>query len=337
MAYQAQITQQFHDHTYSHLRINDHTLDDQLPCSLQNRIEKSHIRWVPTTTLGALKVFPPELIQEILIQLDIRTFINFRYVNKRAAQLADSIPQYKDISTHAQNALQGILCIGTGQWMTLRTLYDKLCTYRCDHCGDFGGYLYLLTCKRLCFLCLIHKRPYFPLLRTHARFMFGLNHQTVEALPRMRVLPGLYSPSRKKATPLVLVDYESALNAGISLHGSLSNMQQYVEHKKAQDDQAYAEKVAAARLRGSIRQPHRSVTEAFDAHAFNPLRFVVIVRVPWFNTALREEDWGSYCIGCEDSSEPPLHYRRKFTVTSFDDHLRQCGRIIDGKHHSETS
>ena len=279
------------------------------------------------------------MIQEILIQLDIRTFINFRYTNKLAVLATDYLHQFKAITTHARNALQGILCVGPGGWITCQTLYEKICTYGCEHCGDFGGYLYLLTCKRVCFLCLSRERNYLPLLRSHARLMFGLGRQTVEPLPHMRILPGVYSPNEKKAAPSVLIDYESALRAGIALHGSLSDMQHFVERMRAQKDQERTKRLLAARVTGSRQLPRRSWTQAgsFDGHAGNPLRFVAIVRVPWLNTTLQEEDWGSHCNGCQKSSHPPLHYRRKFTAASFDAHLSQCGRIIDGKHCLETS
>lgn len=152
----------------------------------------------------------------------------------------------------------------------------------------------------------------------------------------MRVICGTYSPNMKKVrAPSVLVDYESALHAGVSLHGSLSAMHKYVEDMETHRLQAYSMRVAALQQSGStirrMRQPLTS--DPFDGRSGNPFRFVAIVHVSWLNRSLQEVEWGFHCVGCKKSCRPPLHYRRKFTAASFDDHLKQCGNIQDGKHH----
>lgn len=67
----------------------------------------------------------------------------------------------------------------------------------------------------------------------------------------MRAMPGTYSPNEKKiARQCVLVDYESGLNAGIALHGSLSAMDKYVSDMEVQGPEAYHAKsgsIAATR------------------------------------------------------------------------------------------
>src|SRR6266699_2232047 len=179
------ILHQFHDLTYPRLRLNDHTLDDNLP-AFQCQFEKDHFRLPLTTNVGTLDALPPELVERILSQLDLRTLTDFRRVNRRATELVNFLPEYKTITTHARNALRGILSIETSRWITCSTLYEKLCTPSCEQCGDFGGYLYLLTCKRVCFLCLSQDKLYLPLLPRHASRKFGLDRQIIEKLPRMR-------------------------------------------------------------------------------------------------------------------------------------------------------
>src|SRR5690606_30564988 len=129
--------------------------------------------------IGALSALPPELLEYILCQLDLCTLTDFRRVNRRATALVEFLPQYRAI-THARNAPRGILSIKTGSWITCGALYDKLCTSGCERCGDFGGYLYLLTCKRVCFLCLSQDRLYLPLTPEHASRKFGLDHRVIQ-------------------------------------------------------------------------------------------------------------------------------------------------------------
>jgi hypothetical protein len=329
------LVHQLRDLTYPRLNLNDHTLDGNLP-SPKSQPESERLHLPHRTSVGVLDALPLELLQEILSQIDLQTLTDFQRVNRGAAKLVNSLPQLKAINTHAPNALRGILSIKTGRWITCATLYEKLCTPGCEECGDFAGYLYLLTCKRVCFLCFSENRLYMPLSRRRASSKFGLDSQVIKTLPRMRAVCGTYSPNEKKVgAPSILVDHASALCAGISLHGSLSAMHRYIEAREVQKLRAYNTKATAVQQSGSItrrvRQPRTS--EPFDGQSGNPFRFVAIVHAPWLNRTLQDVEWGFHCVGCEKSSRPPLHYRRKFTAASFDDHLKDSGDIHDRKHH----
>jgi hypothetical protein len=309
------ISECYRDLTYTHIRLKDFTLDDNLPDLPDN----DHIPNPPKAYLGALDTLPLELLSEIVWQLDLRTLTDFRHINRRAMWLVESSPQYKVIRKHAYNALRGIICNEAGRWITCEMLYEKLCTAECEECGDFGGYLYILTCKRVCFLCLSEDKQYLPLRYRHAirKFglkrpilrKFGLKRPILHSLPSMKSIPGTYSPNRKKVrAQLTLVDSDCARRAGIMLHGSVSAMEQYVSSKAAKDP--------------------------FNGRSGNPLRFMAIVRTPWLNKSSQELEWGFHCTGCRESHiSRPLHFRRKFTIGSFKEHLRECGNIRDGEHH----
>ncbi|KAL9625317.1 MAG: hypothetical protein Q9160_000380 [Pyrenula sp. 1 TL-2023] len=320
------------DLVYPNINLNDHTLDGNLSLH-KSPPESECLRLPPRTNVGVLDALPLEILQDILSQLDLCPHTDFRLVNRRAIELVNSLPQYKAINAHALNALHGILSIETGRWITCRTLFEKLCTPGCELCGDFGSYLYLLTCKRVCFLCFSQDRLYLPLPLKRASRKFGLDSRIMKTLPRMRVIRGTYSPNEKRVcAPSVLVDYESALHAGISLHGSVSAMLKYVADMKTQKLDKYNTRMAAVRRSGSItrrtRQPQTS--DPFDGQSGNPFRFVAIVRVPWLNRSSQEVTWGFHCVGCKKSCRPPLHYRRKFTAFSFDDHLKQFETESEG-------
>ncbi|KAG6823235.1 hypothetical protein H0H92_010906 [Tricholoma furcatifolium] len=290
--------------TYTHLRICDFTLDDNLP-----NHDNVYIPNPSKSYLGALDTLPLELLGEILQQLDLRTLTDFRHVNRRAMWLVESLPQYKAIRKHAYNALRGIIYTEAGRWITCDTLYDKLCTAECEECGDFGGYLYILTCKRVCFLCLSKDKQYIPLRYRHAIRKFGLNRRVLGTLPSMKSIPGTYSPMEKKVRArIALVDSDCARRAAITLHGSASAMEEYVSSTGTQDP--------------------------LDRREGNTLRFMAIVRTPWLNRSSQELEWGFHCAGCQKCHySRTLHFRRKFTVGSFNDHLKECGNIRDGKHH----
>jgi hypothetical protein len=170
------------------LRITDHTLDQNLS-SLSLTIQ-GHSGTPASHDLGNLRSLPVELLHEISGSVDICALTHFRCVNKRAVELVDSLPEYKAIALYAPNALLGILSIRTGQWITCQTLYDKLCTPHCEKCGHFGGHLYLITCRRVCYSCFTEDKDFRPLLPSAACLEFGLDSAMVSNLPRMTVVPG---------------------------------------------------------------------------------------------------------------------------------------------------
>lgn len=104
--------------------------------------------------LGIFDKLPVELqITVLLNDIDLGNLTDFRRVNQSAMELVDSIPQYKAIILHASAALRTILSTGSGSWISCWDLYDKLCTAEGEKCGDFGGFLYTITCRRVCFIC----------------------------------------------------------------------------------------------------------------------------------------------------------------------------------------
>ena len=272
------------------------------------------------------------MVQHLLIYLDISTLVDFRLVNPRALEITDSIPQWRAIATHAPHVLGCIRAIDTGRWITCESLYDKVCTAECEKCGDFGGYLYILTCKRVCFLCLSEEKSLLPLRFSHAKREYGLNHAIVKTLPRMRSIPGLYSPKGKKVRDrITLVDRESARQAGITLHGTATAMDRYVfEEQRKLGRRAnwdmwdwHNVRVGPAVFRLRIRNPRIG----------DPVRFMAVVRMPWMNKASQGLEMGFHCKACEKSIRHLLfHWRRKFTEASFVEHLKQCGDIRDGEH-----
>jgi hypothetical protein len=138
--------------TYSRPNIKDYTLDDNIQavrCPRDNFTAYNP----PEVGLSALDALPLELLQAMLLKLDIRTLADFRVVNRRAREVMNSIPEYDAVIKHIPNVFRGILTIDGGRWITCESLYDEFCTAECKQCGDFGYYIHILTCKRVCSLC----------------------------------------------------------------------------------------------------------------------------------------------------------------------------------------
>jgi hypothetical protein len=201
-------------------------------------------------------------------------------------------------------------------------------------CGDFGGYLYLLSCSRVCFLCVSEDPAYLPLRPRQACRKFGLDQRAMNTLPKMLTREGVYSPNERKLKGgTLLVDHEAARQAGIDLHGSAALMEEYVSGKAVQRQREYEEKLRRVRTddtgQGSIRRP---AGEPFDGRSGNPIRFASVNRIPWIDKVTRQVEWGVHCRGCRRSRNRLSHCRKKYTLASFRKHLEQYGIVRDDKH-----
>ena len=114
--------------------------------------------------------------------------------------------------------------------ITVQALFKKLCTSQCNECGDYGGYIYLLTFQRICCRCFTGKDRYSPLKEIDALKKFGLTLDVLNTLTRFQGYPGYYGDIRinVKQDYISLIDHDSAYTAGIAYHRSLEAIQEYV-------------------------------------------------------------------------------------------------------------
>ncbi|KAK8169464.1 hypothetical protein IWX90DRAFT_179350 [Phyllosticta citrichinensis] len=285
-------------------------------------LQYGHAVEEPRQNLGALDALPLELIQSTLSLVDLETLQHFRRVNRRALKVVDGMPEYKAVATFAQNALRGIQIIKADRWNTCEALYKAICTAECETCGDFGGYLYLLTCKRVCFLCFTHNEIFRPLSFSYASEVFDIRKRDIKKLPHMENVPGAYSfrrfsrPKRRN-----FVDHRSVCQESLTLHGSTCTVEQCVPPPTKQEREKDF---------GETRM--EMTTGGTGKHC--PERYIAIVRAPALNPATRELEFGVHCVACRDSYHEHLSTQRyrKYTRASFAAHLAEFGPIERTKH-----
>ena len=158
---------------YSRINLKDNTLDEK-DLSTRCPLDNGKVTRPAQFDLGILDRLPTELLHAILTGLDMRTLTDFRRVNLRALAVLDGVPEYRTIITHAPDLLRGVLSIQTAQWVTCKKLFSTLCNAQCEACGDFGGYIYILTCNRVCFLCFTESPAYLPISFRKASKDFGI-------------------------------------------------------------------------------------------------------------------------------------------------------------------
>lgn len=313
---------------YSKPNLKDHTLDDidlERFCPLD--IGRHCLE--PKTDLGLLDSLPLEILSDILIQLPVRSLMEFRRINQRAMQVIEFIPQFQTTTRYALSTLRGILSIQLGAHVTWQDLFHAITSTKCEACDDFAGYIYLLDCSRVCFLCFTENDRYLLLSAAEVLRTYGFNRGFLSSLVSMKSVPGCYSPNEKTCPArLKLFDPESARRAGITLYGSAIALERHVV-------QAAAKKFESRRLRvPSGTQAMLATTPlggpprlSFAKH------FMAIVRTPTVNVLTDSVEWGFHCVGCKRQYlQRPMHWRRKFDIDTFEQHVRESGPMVDGAH-----
>ncbi|CAF9924291.1 hypothetical protein IMSHALPRED_006141 [Imshaugia aleurites] len=400
------------------------TLNDNLP--LLDRWQKETPRTGPPTVgLGTLDQLPIEILTYIISWLDISAIDQFKAMNRRSLEAVNAHPQFRIINQQAHDALRGLRAIKTAHMITVQTVFEKLCTRQCSECGDYGGYIYLVTFDRVCCRCFTRKDRYLPLREIDTIKEFGISLEKLRTLPRFLGYPGHYGKrlllARKKEPYISLVDRASAYSAGIVCHGSFEAMQEYVANtnsntrkhykteivereKELAVERAVKEREKKARWRAEVRKRNAHLIERmtrrqerevrkrkgialiegvedpgedtdggdistpqatdyssddhpmFDHKVYRSdteqtiseyigesgdlrswvcesFRYKAVIRVPWLNRKSGMGEWSLHCVGCEGLDLWPNHANREFIMSTFREHLKECGPIRAGVHH----
>lgn len=94
-------------------------------------------------------------------------------------------------------------------------------------------------------------------------------------------------------------------------------------------------------VRSDAEQRETEATSSDDSSEYDdlrslihkPFRYKAMMRVPWLNRQSGRDEWGFHCVGCEGLDQWPNHANRDFIVSTFREHVKECGPIRDGVHH----
>lgn len=237
-------------------------------------------------------MLPLEIIVNILLALDIPTLATLRRVNRRAMSLVNSLHWYKMVLKHCPNVLRAIISIDANSF-DCHTLYVALTSQKCETCNRFGSYLYLITCRRVCYLCFTSRMDYLPVTVAYAMKYTGLSKRELGPIPSISSLPGRYTPFAKLARKrYLLFDRQVVLNRAPDPS---------IQHDRR------------------IQQQDRTTNET--------RRYASIISAPYLGPSRQSADWGYYCIACRDDTAPATHFRIKYTRDDILDHFEQQGAI----------
>ncbi|KAG6089351.1 hypothetical protein E4U15_003171 [Claviceps sp. LM218 group G6] len=150
--------------------------------------------------LGSLDRLPLELLQYVFLCLDMRGLFNFRQTNLRSREMVDSLNQYRMVVSHGLNLFCALLRTRLAVGVSLFDFYCALCTKACSFCGEFSGFISLLTWNRCCFKCLQHAPESQVQTLAAVRKQFHLAKTELRQLRSFKTLPGTYGNFMNEST-----------------------------------------------------------------------------------------------------------------------------------------
>lgn len=330
------------------ISINLKTLEHNCPLARSSSTEGSNT--ASFQLLGQLDLLPLEIIQTILRLLDLHTLTLMQSLNRRSKFLIDSLPQHRELVTHAPNALRAILSTGLAPHFSIQHLSRALRAQECFQCGLFGSYLYLPDCRRCCWLCLAEASSTLPMSIDSARDDFGVPDSAFRQLPCMRSLPGRYTglgtfPGDTNIPRVALVSMNAVKEvviAGVEAETDPNRLQEARDTSEASPRAAQAAaqpafsaklgtKTNSRRLRRRLMQhPNRK-----DMHGsfkiyygkYQPRRFMAAIRFPTLDLLNGTLEWGLSCKGCRDgppNDDESRDWEVMYTKRGYLTHFDQC-------------
>ncbi|KAH8748240.1 hypothetical protein F5883DRAFT_582836 [Diaporthe sp. PMI_573] len=193
----------------------------------------------PTVGLGILDSLPLEVLNVVISVLDIAAMSRFKAVNRRAFQVVNAHPQVQLLIWQAQEVLRGFFAVKLAATVTVETLVARLAESRCVECGDFGGYMYLLTLERFCAWCAQKTDRIVAVQELVALARFGLTPEALRSIPRFEKFPAPTHHEPDEGKYLPLFDRESVLKAAIARHGSEEAMSEFARRIEPHILQSY--------------------------------------------------------------------------------------------------
>jgi hypothetical protein len=172
------------------------------------------------TGLGSLDRLPLELLHDVLLHLDMHSLFNFRQIHLRSRLTVDSLKQYRMVVSHGLNLLCALLRTRLAIGVSLFEFYYALCTKACTLCGEFGGFISLLTWNRCCFTCLQEAPETQVQPLAAVRKQFHLTKAELDQLRSFKTLPGIYSMNESlyKSRITVVSVHQAILVSGQQPH-----------------------------------------------------------------------------------------------------------------------
>ncbi|KPM35696.1 hypothetical protein AK830_g10886 [Neonectria ditissima] len=178
------------------------------------------------SSIGKLDTLPTELLLFTLNLLDFQSWSRFSQVSLRGKETIESLPPYTDVMKYAPETLTALGKTRLLQHHSALLLQQTLRSDKCASCLDLGFFLFLVTCERVCYGCLMRNQALWVTTPNTIKKCFHLTDEHLKRLPVMYSIPGVYHVwfrvSRNRVYRLVSV--KQAIKLAIEIHGGIENV-----------------------------------------------------------------------------------------------------------------
>ncbi|EXK29797.1 hypothetical protein FOXG_20601 [Fusarium oxysporum f. sp. lycopersici 4287] len=181
----------------------------------------------PVSSLGLLDTLPAELLVIALELLDFQSLSRLSRACLRGKRVVENYVPYQQVIQHAPKVPTALTKTNLVGYYPASAVYRTLRTHRCVSCSEYGAFLYLPTCERVCLECLFQNRGLWMMTPKMATWYVRLTHRQVQTLPIMDLIPGIYSlrgPETVHGEVFQLVNVKMAKRLAIEVHGSMKNL-----------------------------------------------------------------------------------------------------------------
>ncbi|KAI0965519.1 hypothetical protein F4678DRAFT_476525 [Xylaria arbuscula] len=277
-------------------------------------VERKLCREPTYSSLGILEVMPTELLFSIIEFLDFRSLLCLMRVSSEWKMVVEALPAYAALTKHAQGELGTLGLTGIIKHHSASVLYRVLLSPKCVSCFEFAGFLFLPTCERICFACLLHNQAYWVLPMSMTEECFSLTKEQILTLPIVHAVPGAYFVGRSQQTQRwsgLMVSIKQAKLLANKVHGS-SRMTaiKYIESKPYMRSTMYQQFHHL-----SLKPPGRDLSRVpiKGVPMYDNYCGTAAIRFPYVKGG--QVDNGRLCRGCEYISRNfdslPIHVQEQ--------------------------
>ncbi|KAJ5618916.1 F-box domain-containing protein [Penicillium lagena] len=184
--------------------------------------KRSFIKRQAPSSVGFLDRLPLEILHLTFNLLDFQSLSYFSRTSLQGKTLVESLPAYRDLMQYAPRTLKALGQTGLLHFHPAATIYQAMQSKACISCGEYGAFLFLLTCQRCCYHCLCDNTDLWLISSSLARKCFSLTSNDLKHVPTLHSIPGTYTTDQKsRRQRLRLINVKQARELEPKLRGRI--------------------------------------------------------------------------------------------------------------------
>ncbi|KAI8717602.1 F-box domain-containing protein [Fusarium sp. LHS14.1] len=254
-----------------------------------------------SSSLGLLDVLPPEILLEVLQLIDFQSLSRFLRISLKGKEVVEAFRLYHEVMRHCPKVLAAL-----GETRLLRhhstaLVRQVLSEQKCASCFEFGGFLFLPTCERICHDCLDKNYAFHLTKVSFAKKWFNLSNKELRRIPIMQSIPGRYQlrpeAKRKHCRSHQLVSVKQLMQLAIDVYGSPENVAKIMPAEDSDIDD-YDRKMLEKFNEAPLKPPGCDLSKLpFDYIFFDQWPGMAAIEMPSLINS--HCDYGRECQGCD--------------------------------------